>query len=69
MDTNMRNVFEDPARRRFWLLIKALETTPFRGALALAKGAEAFLTEGADRSQEIAVADSSTAIERPTWLH
>jgi hypothetical protein len=29
MDTNLYGVFDDPARRRFWLIIKALETTPF----------------------------------------
>jgi hypothetical protein len=69
MYANLCGAFDDPARRRFWLLIKALETTPFREALALAKGAEAFLTGSACRSQEIPVADYSTAFQLPTWMH
>lgn len=69
MNTNLCGVFDDPARRRFWLLIKALETTPFREALALAKGVEAFLTGSAGSSQEISVADDSTAFQLPTWMH
>jgi hypothetical protein len=69
MDTNLSKVFDDPARRRFWLLIKALETAPLREALALAKGAEAFLTGRADASHERAAAHHSTSFQLPTWMH
>jgi hypothetical protein len=71
MDTNLyeNKVFDDPARRRLWLLIKALEAAPLREALVLARGAEAFLTGGADSSQEKAVADYLTAFQLPSWMH
>jgi hypothetical protein len=70
MDTNLYQIYGDTARRRFWLLIKALETAPLREALVLAKGAETFLTGSADsRSQEIAAADYSTAFQHSTWMH
>jgi hypothetical protein len=69
MDTNLPKVFDDPARRRFWLLTKALEGAPLREALALAKGAEAFVTGRGDASQQRAVAGYSTALQLPTWMH
>jgi hypothetical protein len=50
MNTNPCEFVDDPARRRLWLLIKALENAPLREALALAKGAEAFLAGRADAS-------------------
>jgi hypothetical protein len=69
MDINLYKLFDDPARRRVWLLMKALETVSFREALVLAKEAEAFLTGSADRSREIAVVNYSTAFQLPTWTH
>jgi hypothetical protein len=68
-DTNLYEFLDDPARRRFWLLIKALESAPLQEALALAKGAEVFVTGRADASQETAAADYSTALQLPTWMH
>jgi hypothetical protein len=32
MNTNLCEFLDDPARRRFWLLIKALESAPLREA-------------------------------------
>jgi hypothetical protein len=66
MDTNL---FDDPARRRFWLLTKALEDAPLDVALALARRAEAFVTGCADASQQRAVASCLTALQPPTWMH
>jgi hypothetical protein len=47
---------DDPTGRRRWLLIKALENTPFAEALALAQAAEDFLAgraqNAAERAQE-----------------
>jgi hypothetical protein len=69
MDPNLRDIFYDPARRRFWLLTKALESAPLRDALTLAKGAEAFLTGRGDASPEGAVADHSTVLQLSTLTH
>jgi hypothetical protein len=69
MDITLHDVFDDPARRRFWLLTKALERAPLREALALAKGTEAFLTGRGDASKERAVADISTTLPLSDWLH
>ena len=69
MDPNLCDVFDNPARRRFWLLTKALESAPLREALALAKGAEAFLTRSTGGLPERAVADYSTTFQLPDWLH
>jgi hypothetical protein len=69
MDTNLRDVLDDPARRRFWLLTKALEGAPLREALALAKGAEAFLTRSTGALPERVVADYSTTFQLPKRMH
>jgi hypothetical protein len=69
METNLHRVFDDPARRRFWLLIKALEAAPLREALAIAKGAEAFLVGSLDRSREKTAIDYSISFQLPTWMH
>jgi hypothetical protein len=71
MDSNLSEIFDNPARRRFWLLIKALERAPLREALALAKGTEAFLMgcDGASQSQERAVAHHSIGTQLPTSIH
>ena len=37
---------DQPARRRQWLLFKALESAPLDKALRIAQAAEAFLTAG-----------------------
>jgi hypothetical protein len=42
----------DPTGRRRWLLVKALENTPFAEALALAQAAEDFLAGRAQRTAE-----------------
>ena len=68
MNTNLRDVFGDPARRRYWLLAKALEAAPLGEALALAKAAEAFLTEFADVSPE-AVAGYHSVSQLSTLIH
>jgi hypothetical protein len=59
MNTNLYEFLDDPARRRLWLLVKALESAPLREALALAKGTEAFLTGRAVVSQDRAAAHHS----------
>jgi hypothetical protein len=56
MDRNLCEFLDDPARRRVWLLTKALEGAPLAEALAMAKAAEAFLTGRAVMSQQEAVA-------------
>lgn len=38
-------IFESPARRRWWLLTKALEHAPLHRALDLARAAEVFLAD------------------------
>jgi hypothetical protein len=69
MNTNLCEFLDDPARRRFWLLIKALESAPLREALALAKGTEAFLTGRAVVSQESAAAYRPTVYQLSTRIH
>jgi hypothetical protein len=69
MDTDLSAVFASPARRRFWLLTKALEDAPLDVALARAKSAEAFVTGCADASHERAAADPRTTFELPIWMH
>ena len=39
-------LFDEPPRRRWWLLSKALESAPLDEALKLAQAAENFLTGG-----------------------
>jgi hypothetical protein len=55
MMTNLRDIFCDPTRRRCWLLSKALEGAHLDEALALAKGAEEFLTGRAGASEAVSV--------------
>jgi hypothetical protein len=69
MNITLRDVFDDPARRRFWLLTKALERAPLREALALAKGTEAFLTGRADALPEGAVADHVAVFQLSNRIH
>jgi hypothetical protein len=69
MNTNLCELLDDPTRRRFWLLIKALENAPLREALALAKATEAFVTERAVVSQERAVAYRPTVYRPSTRIH
>jgi hypothetical protein len=68
MDTDLSAVFASPARRRIWLLTKALEDAPLDVALVRAKSAEAFVT-GCTDAHERAVADRSTTFELPIWMH
>lgn len=69
MNTNLRDVFDDPARRRYWLLTKALEAAPLGEALALAKAAEAFLTGRADAPPEAVAAYHSAVFQLSTLIH
>jgi hypothetical protein len=69
MKNNLRDVFDDPARRRCWLLVKALEHAPLGEALALAKGAEEFLTGRAVASQAEAATYHSTVLQPSTLIH
>ena len=69
MNTNPCEFVDDPARRRLWLLIKALENAPLREALALAKGAEAFLAGRADASPERAAAHHSIGLPLSASIH
>jgi hypothetical protein len=68
-DTNLYEFLDDPARRRFWLLIKALESAPLGEAVALAKSAEAFVTGGTEALQERGAADGTIALQLPAWVH
>lgn len=56
--------FADPARRRMWLLNKALEKAPLGEALTLARRAEAFLAGRVERRQEDIAAHPSTVSTR-----
>jgi len=69
MNTNLRDVFGDPARRRCWLLAKALEASPLGEALALAKAAEAFLTGCADAPPEAVAAYHPAVSQLSTLIH
>jgi hypothetical protein len=69
MNTNLCEFLDDAAGRRLWLLIKALENAPLREALALAKGAEAFLAGRADASQERGIACHSPGLQLSTSIH
>jgi hypothetical protein len=40
-------LFDDPPRRRWWLLTKALEGAPLQAALETALAADRFILEGA----------------------
>jgi hypothetical protein len=41
-----REVFDNPAQRRWWLLTKALESAPLQKALEIALAADVFVVEG-----------------------
>jgi hypothetical protein len=41
-------LFDDPPRRRWWLLTKALEGAPLQEALETALAADLFIVEGVD---------------------
>jgi hypothetical protein len=69
MKTDLRDVFGDPARRRCWLLAKALEHAPLGEALAHAKEAEAFLTGHADPSRAETAAYRPTVLQLSTLIH
>ena len=66
---NFRDVFENPAYRRCWLLAKALESAPLGEALALAKGAEAFLMGSADPSMKDVAAFHAALPQSSTRIH
>jgi hypothetical protein len=68
-DINLCEVVDNPARRRFWLLIKALESAPLGEAVGLAKSAEAFVTGGTEAIQERDAANGTTALRLPSWVH
>lgn len=59
----------DPARRRFWLLIRALESAPFEEAVALAKSADAFVTGGTEALREKNAADGRIPLQLRSWVH
>jgi uncharacterized protein len=65
MKTDLRDIFGDPARRRSWLLAKALEHAPLREALAHAREAEAFLT-GTGETERVY---HPTVLELSTLIH
>ena len=66
---NLFDVFENPAYRRCWLLAKALESAPLGEALALAKGAEAFLMGSADPSTTDVAAWHAAFLQLSTRVH
>jgi hypothetical protein len=51
------NLFADTARRRQWLLAKALEHSTLAEALRLAQAAEAFVTEKHGETPRFIIAD------------
>jgi hypothetical protein len=66
----------DPASRRRWLLLKALETAPLKEALAMAQGAESFVSGVAagnakravfEVTNEAPTLEAAPAVERPEW--
>jgi hypothetical protein len=61
--------FADSVRRRMWLLRTALEDFSVDEALALAKKAEAFLTERAGVSQKGAGAHSPIVHQLSARIH
>jgi hypothetical protein len=69
MDSNLCEFLDDPARRRVWLLTKALEGAPLAEALAMAKAAEAFLTGRAVMSQREAAAHRSIELLHSHSVH
>jgi hypothetical protein len=69
MDIDLSTVFDDPARRRFWLLTKALEDAPLEVALCLAMSAEAFVTGRAEASQERAIASYWIGLQLSASVH
>jgi hypothetical protein len=69
MDTDLSAVFASPARRRFWLLTKALEDAPLDVALVRAKSAEAFVTGCADAHERAKAACLTTFRGPLTWMH
>lgn len=69
MNTHLHDVLGDPARRRCWLLAKALEAAPLGEALALAKAAEAFLTGCAEAPPEAIAAYHSAFSQFSTLIH
>jgi hypothetical protein len=69
MNTNLCEFLDNPAGRRLWLLIKALENAPLREALALAKGAEVFLAGRADASEEKGIRCHSPGLQLSTSTH
>ncbi|HYM71835.1 MAG TPA: hypothetical protein VET89_02565 [Stellaceae bacterium] len=45
---NLSSLFDHPAHRRLWLLLKAMESRPLADALKLAQAVEAFIAVADD---------------------
>lgn len=69
MDIILSAIFDDPARRRFWLLTKALEDAPLEVALCLAMSAEAFVTGRAGAARERTIVDYSIGPQLSASIH
>jgi hypothetical protein len=69
MDSNLCEFLDYPARRRVWLLTKALEGAALGEALAVAKEAEAFLTGRAVVLQQRALAHRSIGLQHSHSVH